>query len=180
MPADRIPADDLLKAAVENYRFGYDAETHTYALEHRVMRYVMRVSPEAAESPEVAALVARLGVRPSQASYDIDSAEAPEAPPATAVMVKMRSMLSTMVYLSRGVDIPETDPLRSFLGSNSLDEISCHELREATERCAGRGAVSWAVVSQRRMTWSRDARSGCCLLFFVWKLVRAARRTFRC
>jgi hypothetical protein len=123
IPADRISADDLLKAAVENYRFGYDAETQTYALEDRVRRYMIRVSPEAVASPEVAALAARLGVRPGQASYDIDSAELPEAPPRTAVMVKMRSMLSTMVYLSRGVDIPETDPLRSILGSNSLDGV---------------------------------------------------------
>jgi hypothetical protein len=123
IPADRISADDLLNAAVENYRFGYDAETQTYPLEHRVRRYVVRVSPEAAASPEVAALAARLGVRPGQASYDIDSAESPEAPPGTAVMIKMRSLLSTMVYLSRGVDIPETDQLSSILGPNSLDEV---------------------------------------------------------
>ena len=123
IPSDRVSPDDLLKAAAEGYRYDYDAESATYALEQQARRYVLRIAPNAAATPELGSLLASLGLRADQASYEIDSAESPETPPGSAVTIRTRSMLASMVYLSTGVVVPESDPLGAILGSSSLDEL---------------------------------------------------------
>jgi hypothetical protein len=123
IPADRVSADDLLKAAAEGYRFDYDAESATYTLAQRARSYVLRIAPNAAATPDLDSLLATLGLPADQSFYDIDSAESPETSSGSGVTIRMRSMLASMAYLSAGVTVPESDPLGSVLSSSNLDEL---------------------------------------------------------
>jgi hypothetical protein len=123
IPSGRVSPDDLLKAAAEGYRFDYDAQSATYTLQQRERSYVLRIAPQAAATPDLDSLLATLGLPADQSFYEIDSAESPESSSGSAVTIRTRSMLASMVYLSAGVAVPESDPLGSILSSSNLDEL---------------------------------------------------------
>ena len=120
IPSDRVSADDLLNAASKGYRFEYDAASGTYALEQRAQHYVLRVAPYAVTTPEVLVLRTKLGLREGQSEYEIVSADSPQAPRGSVLVVRTRSVLGTMAFLSRGVAVPESDPLAAVLGASEL------------------------------------------------------------
>ena len=120
IPSDRVSAEDLLNAASKGYRFEYDAASRTYALEQRAQHYVLRVAPEAVTTPEFLVLRTKLGLREGQSEYEIVSADSPQAPRGSVLVVRTRSVLGTMAFLSRGVAVPESDPLAAVLGASEL------------------------------------------------------------
>lgn len=120
IPSDRVSADDLLNAASKGYRFEYDAASGTYALEQRAQHYVLRVAPDAVTTPEFLVLRTKLGLREGQSEYEVVSAESPQAQRGSVLVVRTRSVLGTMAFLSRGVAVPESDPLAVVLGPSEL------------------------------------------------------------
>ena len=123
IPSSRVSAQDLLNAANGGYRFDYDAASQTYALEQRAKRYVLRVAPETAASPEFQFLRTKLGLREGQSEYELVSANSLQASPGSTLVVRTRSVLGAMAYLSRGVTVPDGDPLSPILGSTDLGHL---------------------------------------------------------
>jgi hypothetical protein len=112
LPASVIKAADVIEAAKNGYEYRPDDGGATWTLVKKVQQPVLRVDPEAMDSPEMRALANVFKIKPGLSQYDV-TLEAlspfPSTYPAegvTKVDLETRSLLQAMYYLSHGVEIP--------------------------------------------------------------------------
>ena len=125
--ASALGGDDLLNAAKEGFVFRHKGNGQ-YALLKRDQGLVLKVRPAFVDSPEMAELARIFRLRPGLSGYRVksDLAEnALEAPKPfddgeETIYLHMRSILQIMVFLSKGVCVPE-EHVRKNIAPNTLD-----------------------------------------------------------
>jgi hypothetical protein len=112
LPAGNIKAADLIEAAKNGFEYQPDDGGATWTLRKKVQQPVLRIDPDALDSPEMNELARIFKITPGLPSYDI-TFEAlnpfPSTYPAAGVTkldLETRSLLQAMYYVSHGVEIP--------------------------------------------------------------------------
>jgi hypothetical protein len=146
--ASTVRAVDVLEAAKSGYEYRADAGGATWTLVKKVQQPVLRIDPEAANSPEMVELARIFKIKPGLAQYDV-TVEAlnpfPSTYPAEGVDkidLETRSLLQAMYYISHGVEIP---PEHAAAGIVTVT------------REAGGGPFEWAQVMRGlfRVQWAK-------------------------
>ncbi|AMV38650.1 hypothetical protein [Planctomyces sp. SH-PL62] len=109
-----LGGDDLLNAAEKGYVFRHKGEGQ-YTLVKRDKGLVMKIRPEFVNAPEMLEVERIFGLRPGLSGYRIKSdltENALDAPKALdegeeTIYLHMRSILQIMIFLSKGVCVPE-------------------------------------------------------------------------
>jgi len=112
LPAAAVGAKDVVEAAKSGYEYHPDEKDATWTLVRRAPHAVLRVDPEALDSPEVQDFVRIFRLKPGLTQYDITEEALnpfPSTFPAegvTTLDLETRSLLQALYYVSHGVDIP--------------------------------------------------------------------------
>src|SRR3989475_5182815 len=112
LPAAVVSARDVVEAAKNGYEYRPDDQGTTWTLIKKNQQPVLRINPEAINSPEVQDFVRVFRLRPGLTQYDITQEALnpfPSTyPPAgvTSLDLETRSLLQALYYVSHGIDIP--------------------------------------------------------------------------
>ena len=112
LPATAVSARDVVEAAKNGYAYRPDDRGTTWTLVRKNQQSVLRIAPEAVNSPEVQDFVRVFRLRPALTQYDITqealnpfpSTYPPEG--VTSLDLETRSLLQALYYVSHGIDIP--------------------------------------------------------------------------
>jgi len=112
LPASAVSARDVVEAAKNGYAYRPDDQGSTWTLVRKNQQSVLRIAPEAVNSPEVQDFVRVFRLRPGLTQYDITqealnpfpSTYPPEG--VTSLDLETRSLLQALYYVSHGIDIP--------------------------------------------------------------------------
>jgi len=112
LPAAAVSARDVVEAAKNGYEYRPDDHGATWTLIKKNQQSVLRIDPEAVNSPEMQELVHVFRLRPGRTQYDITqealnpfpSTYPPEG--VTSLDLETRSLLQALYYVSHGIDIP--------------------------------------------------------------------------
>jgi hypothetical protein len=146
LPAGEVDADAVLAAAGSGYRFAPAGE-NAVVLSRAMQRYVLRVHEEATGSEHLAELQRLANLRTRQPSFAIEPVTT-DTPPDLSFVIRTRSVLGAMAWLSRGVAVPHAH-LESGMAAPD-DELSSLirewlSVRQAAEQPAG----AWLAVPYR-------------------------------
>lgn len=140
IPATQVSVQDLLGVVADGHRLAYIAEPASYSLQSRTQHYMLRLAPEALASPDLATIVAWLGLRPGESEYEIDTQRSSAAPPVSSLTIRTRSVLGAMTYAAQGVVVPRHEIERGLAAPSALPD-SLHppllEVRSNDARPAG-------------------------------------------
>ena len=129
LPAAMVNARDLVEAAKNGYEYHADDRNATWTLIKKTSHPVLRIDPQALDSPDVLDFVHVFRLKPGLAQYDITeealnpfpSTFPPEG--VTSLDLETRSLLQALYYVSHGVEIPPEHAKRGLvtvtLGSDS-------------------------------------------------------------
>ncbi len=113
IPTSQLHGEDLLNAAKDDYVFRARGDQKMTVLK-RDKVLVLRVRPEFRDSPELNELARTFGVRPGLALYKIKSElsdivreKSSAKPPDDTFYMNMRSILQIMIFLAKGVSVPD-------------------------------------------------------------------------
>jgi len=137
LPASAISARDIVEAAKSGYEYRPDEKAGTWILFRKTQQPVLRIDPDALESPEVQDLVRVFHLKPGLTQYDITqealnpfpSTYPPEG--VTNFDLETRSLLQAMYYVSQGIDIPPDHAAKGLV---------------TITRDAGGNAFDWGIV----------------------------------
>ena len=112
LPATAVSARDVVEAAKNGYAYRPDDQGTTWTLVRKNQQSVLRIAPEAVNSPEVQDFVRVFRLRSGLTQYDITqealnpfpSTYPPEG--VTSLDLETRSLLQALYYVSHGIDIP--------------------------------------------------------------------------
>ena len=112
LPATAVSARDVVEAAKNGYAYRPNDQGATWTLVRKNQQSVLRIAPEAVNSPEVQDFVRVFRLRPGLTQYDITqealnpfpSTYPPEG--VTSLDLETRSLLQALYYVSHGIDIP--------------------------------------------------------------------------
>src|SRR5215471_7325973 len=112
LPATAVSARDVVEAAKNGYAYRPDDQGTTWTLVRKNQQSVLRIAPEAVNSPEMQDFVRIFRLRPGLTQYDITqealnpfpSTYPPEG--VTSLDLETRSLLQALYYVSHGIDIP--------------------------------------------------------------------------
>jgi hypothetical protein len=113
LPLQVATVADIVDAKSQGYSVRADLDAQTLILTGSSQVPVWRISPAAAETPELKEIIELLGLEPGQASYEIQLSIAgepdPSAPPGHRKRIDLatRSMMGALFYLSQAVEVPE-------------------------------------------------------------------------
>jgi hypothetical protein len=120
IPAAQVSARDLLSAMADGHRFAYAAGSASYSLQSRTQHYVLSVAAEAAATPDLAEMLALLGLQPGRSNYEIDARQSSDAPPGSALTIRTRSVLGAMAYAAQGIEVAEFERERGSVAPQAL------------------------------------------------------------
>jgi len=129
LPAAAVSAGDVVEAAKNGYEYHADDKDATWTLIKKTPHAVLRVDPQALDSPEVQDFVRVFHLKPGLAQYDITEEALnpfPSTYPSegvTSLDLETRSLLQALYYVSHGVDIPREHAKRG-LATITLDSHS--------------------------------------------------------
>lgn len=112
LPAASITAGDVIEAAKSGFEYRRDSNGKTWSLIRKTQQPVLRISPEAVNSPEWLIVTQIFKLKPGLNKYDITQEALSPFPvtyPAEGVGkldLETRSMLQTLFFVSHGVDVP--------------------------------------------------------------------------
>jgi hypothetical protein len=112
LPAGAISARDLVEAAKNGYEYRADDKDASWTLIKKSPHAIMRVDPQALDSPEVQDLVRVFHLKPGLAEYSItEESLIPfrstfPSEGLTNLDLETRSLLQALYYVSHGIDIP--------------------------------------------------------------------------
>jgi hypothetical protein len=112
LPAAAVSARDVVEAAKNGYEYHPDNKDATWTLTKKTPHAVLRIDPEALDSPEVQDFVRVFRLKPGLAQYDITEETLnpfPSTYPSegvTTLDLETRSLLQALYYVCHGVDIP--------------------------------------------------------------------------
>jgi len=112
LPATAVGARDVVEAAKNGYEYHPDDKDATWTLVKKAPHAVLRIDPQALDSPEVQDFVRVFHLKPGLAQYDITEEALnpfPSTYPAegvTGLDLETRSLLQALYYVCHGVDIP--------------------------------------------------------------------------
>jgi len=148
LPAAAVSAHDVVEAAKNGYEYRPDDTGTTWTLIKKTQQPVLRIDPDAINSPEVQDFVRVFRLRPGLTQYDITqealnpfpSTYPPEG--VTRLDLETRSLLQALYYVSTGIDIPP--------------EHATGGLATVTLDAAGH-AFDWEMVMRRffRVRWAK-------------------------
>jgi hypothetical protein len=112
LPATAVSALDVIEAAKNGYTYRPDDQGTTWTLIKKTPQPVLRIAPEAVQSPDMQELARVFRLRPGLTQYDITqemlnpfpSTYPPEG--VTSIDLEMRSLLQALYHVSQGIDIP--------------------------------------------------------------------------
>jgi hypothetical protein len=112
VPAARVTAREVLDAAKEGFEYHADDQGGTWTLIKKKHQPVMKVRPDAADSPEMREFARVFHIKRGLPQYDIEI-EKLEPFPATyppegveVLDLETRSLLQVLYFLSKGVEVP--------------------------------------------------------------------------
>jgi hypothetical protein len=113
IPVQQVRGEDALEAVKAGYVFRTTGDRAV--LKKREKSVILKVRPEEVDSFEMRELARVFGLTPGQAVYKVKSEQAeedqadglPSPLGGDTILLNMRSLLQTMVFLSKGVHIPE-------------------------------------------------------------------------
>jgi len=112
--ADLITADALVRAAAAGCRFRKTADGTGFVLTKKMPKLILRMSPDAADSPEASELRELLGLAADRSQYDLVLARKTKGGSLDEQGLRLdlafdaRSLLGVMFYLSQAVVVPES------------------------------------------------------------------------
>ena len=112
LPAAAVSARDVVEAAKNGYEYHADDKEAMWTLTKRTPHAVLRVDPQALDSPEVQDFVRIFRLKPGLTQYDITEEALnpfPSAFPPEGVAtldLETRSLLQALYYVCHGVDVP--------------------------------------------------------------------------
>jgi len=112
LPASAIRAADVIEAAKNGYEYRPDEGGATWTLLKKVQQPVLRVDPEAMNSPELKAMAKIFKLKVGLPQYDVTLESLnpfPSTYPPDGVAkfdLETRSLLQAMYYVAHGVEIP--------------------------------------------------------------------------
>jgi hypothetical protein len=112
LPATAVSARDVVEAAKNGYVYRPNDQGTTWTLVRKNQQSVLRIAPEAVNSPEMQDFARVFRLRPGLTQYDITqetlnpfpSTYPPEG--VTSLDLETRSLLQALYYVSHGIDIP--------------------------------------------------------------------------
>jgi hypothetical protein len=148
LPAAAVSAHDVVEAAKNGYEYRPDDTGTTWTLIKKTQQPVLRIDPDAINSPEVQDFVRVFRLRPGLTQYDITQEALnpfPSTYPSEGVTrldLETRSLLQALYYVSTGIDIPP--------------EHATGGLATVTLDAAGH-AFDWEMVMRRffRVRWAK-------------------------
>lgn len=120
IPAAHVSVQDLLTAIADGHRFAYAAASASYSLQVRTQHYVLSIAAEAFVTPDLAEMLARLGLQPGRSTYEIDAPESSGVPPGSALTIRTRSVLGAMAYAAQGIEVAKHERERGSLAPRIL------------------------------------------------------------
>lgn len=121
LPAAAVTAHDVVEAAKNGYEYRPDENSATWSLVRKASHPVLRIDPEALESPEVQDFVRVFRLKSGLTQYDITEESLNPFPSTyppggvTSLDLETRSLLQALYYVSHGVDIPEEHAKRKLV-----------------------------------------------------------------
>jgi hypothetical protein len=112
LPAAAVSARDVVEAAKNGYEYHADDKNATWSLIKKTPHAVLRIDPQALDSPEVQDFVRVFRLKPGLTQYDITEEALNPFPSTfpeegvTSLDLETRSLLQALYYVSHGVDIP--------------------------------------------------------------------------
>jgi hypothetical protein len=113
LPAVAVTARDVMEAAKNGFEYRPDENSATWSLVKKAPHPVLRIDPQALESPEVQDFVRVFHLKPGLTQYDITEEALSPFPSTfpsdgvTSLDLETRSLLQALYYVSHGVDIPQ-------------------------------------------------------------------------
>ncbi|HMN83338.1 MAG TPA: hypothetical protein PKA20_25880 [Burkholderiaceae bacterium] len=113
VPAASIRPGHLVSAAREGLEFKPDEGGTTWSLVRKRLQPVLRLHPDALQSPEMMAFTEAFRIVRNRHSFDIDIARLDPFPAGyppqgvDRVDLETRSLLQVLYFMSKGVDVPE-------------------------------------------------------------------------
>ncbi|HEV3164014.1 MAG TPA: hypothetical protein VGZ22_08275 [Isosphaeraceae bacterium] len=111
---DRVSASDLVAAADKKLEFKPSAKPANVVLTRTDPAYSLAIAPHALGDPDVLNLVQLLHLFPNRSQYGVKRVDRTTADPLQPlgdlndqISVKTRTILEMMIYLSKGVDVPD-------------------------------------------------------------------------
>src|SRR5712691_7791970 len=152
VPAAAVSARDVVEAAKNGYEYRPDDQGTTWTLIKKNQQAVLRIAPEAVNSPEVQEFVGVFRLRPGRTQYDITqealnpfpSTYPPEG--VTSLDLETRSLLQALYYVSHGIDIP---PAHATGGLVTVTRDAAGQVFDWGQVMRGLFRVRWAQGSKR-------------------------------
>jgi hypothetical protein len=127
LPDGSVKASDIIEAAKSGFEYRRDVQGKTWSLVKKTQQPVLRVSPEAFDSPELLIVTQIFKLKPGLEKYEI-SQEALSPFPVTypaegvgSLDLETRSMLQTLYFVAHGVEVPP-EHLAQGLAQRTLDK----------------------------------------------------------
>lgn len=127
LPAASIKAGDIIEAAKNGYEYQPDENGRTWRLIRKSQQPVMRISPNAIDSPEFRTLVQVFKLQPGLDKYDITQEALSPFPVlyprqgVNKIDLETRSMLQALYFVSHGIDVP-AEHLARGMARQTFDE----------------------------------------------------------
>jgi len=121
LPAASVSAHDIVEAAKNGYDYRPDEKGVTWTLTRKTQQPVLRIDPQALESPEVQDFVRVFHLKPGLRQYDITEEALNPFPSTfpeegvTKLDLETRSLLQALYYVCHGVDIPSEHAARGWI-----------------------------------------------------------------
>ena len=121
LPAAAVSARDVVEAAKSGYEYRQDDNGNTWTLIRKVQHPVLRVDPNALDSPEVQDLVRVFRLKPGLTQYSITEEALNPFPSSfppdgvTSLDLETRSLLQALYYVSLGIDVPPEHATRKLV-----------------------------------------------------------------
>jgi hypothetical protein len=138
LPAAAVTARDVVEAAKNGYEYRQSDKDKTWTLIKKQPQTVMKVHPEAVNSPEMLKVVQVFHLKPGLTKYELEVDKLDPYPVnfppegVTVLDLETRSLLQVLYFISKGVDVP-------------LEHLSCGRVRVTTD-AAGQ-AFDWHQVT---------------------------------
>jgi len=112
IPADKLTADAMARAAKDGFEFRKAGDTRLWRLVKKKQQATLRLSPAAAKDSDFLTLCRVFHLDPARTSFDLTAAKVDpymkDAPPAGVdkLDLETRSLLQVLFFLAHGVEVP--------------------------------------------------------------------------
>ncbi|HYA19976.1 MAG TPA: hypothetical protein VEG25_04955 [Burkholderiales bacterium] len=121
LPFPAVGAGDMVEAAKNGYEYRPDSKGSAWTLIRKTTQPVVRIDPEALNSPEVQDFVRVFHLKPGLTQYNITEEKLNPFPSTyppegvTSLDLETRSLLQALYYVCQGVEIPPEHARRGFV-----------------------------------------------------------------